>query len=205
MKVYESEISVFDVIALGRQTFSKIDDAWFREYLSKTVIGRFEEHEGIFQQDEFYEVFGKMDEFDKFLGKVITKAYAKKIASIRDEAWLASVDTLDTIQAAASIGDDDTWRDWEDLQGYQDENDRESVEDETRTEAGPSGGSTLTPSSSADETSDEAAEDIWNPVPGAYHPYNITCQVYCPNWRKHFGDKSCQSCSAYLSKVPLGK
>jgi hypothetical protein len=53
--------------------------------------------EGIFQQEEFYHGFGEAPGFDKFLGKVIAKAYTYKISSVRDVLGLKSMDNRSTL------------------------------------------------------------------------------------------------------------
>ncbi|KAL3458068.1 hypothetical protein BJX64DRAFT_267377 [Aspergillus heterothallicus] len=116
MKYYGMDVSIFDIMSLGRQTFSKINDAWFRAYLSDRIITSFEEDEQILQQEKFYEEFGKDVDFDKFMGKVMGKAYAMKMSSYRDSSPSPFVDaTPDTINAPSI----EAWRDWEKLDGYE--------------------------------------------------------------------------------------
>ncbi|KAL4862941.1 hypothetical protein BDV12DRAFT_178110 [Aspergillus spectabilis] len=60
-------------------------------------MASFDTEEGTFQQEEFFEGFGAAPEFDKFPGKIMAKAYAQKISSIREASDLKRVDKKPTL------------------------------------------------------------------------------------------------------------
>lgn len=92
IQTFDKDIHIFDIIALGRKNFPRItEDVWFSEHLSAKIIAGFEADEQIFQREEFLEGFGKALDFDKFLVKVMAKAYTHKMSTIRDEAGLKSM------------------------------------------------------------------------------------------------------------------
>ena len=97
MQTFDKDIPIFDIIALGRKNFPRItEDTWFSEYLTAKIMASFEADEQIFQREEFLEGFGKALDFDKFLVKVIAKAYTHKMSTIRDEAGLKSMSDRST-------------------------------------------------------------------------------------------------------------
>jgi hypothetical protein len=84
MQVFDKEISIFDIISLGRKHFSRIfEDTWFFEYLTRKIKESFEAEESIFVQGQFFNGFGEASDFDRFLGMVMARVYAHKISSIR--------------------------------------------------------------------------------------------------------------------------
>lgn len=55
MQIFDKDVSLFDMIDLGRECFPRIDeDRWYSEYLTNRIMTSFESEEGIFQQEEFY-------------------------------------------------------------------------------------------------------------------------------------------------------
>ena len=85
IQTFDNNVSIFDIIALGRKNFRRItEDAWYSEYLTTKIMASFENDERIFQQEEFFKGFGEAPDFDKFLGKIMAKTYAHKISSIQD-------------------------------------------------------------------------------------------------------------------------
>lgn len=101
IQIFDNDIALFDVISLGRKYFPKItEDAWFSEYLTNKIMTSFEAEEGIFQQEEFFNGFGEAPDFDKFLGKIMAKAYDRKISSIRDASDLRRMDNKSTAAMA---------------------------------------------------------------------------------------------------------
>ncbi|KAI3017327.1 hypothetical protein CBS147347_10323 [Aspergillus niger] len=84
MEVFDKDVSLFDMIDLGRECFPKIDkDPWYSEYLTNRIMTSFESEEGIFERDEFFRGFGEAPDFDIFLGRIMAKAYSRKISLIR--------------------------------------------------------------------------------------------------------------------------
>jgi hypothetical protein len=225
MQVLDNHIPIFDIISLGRDTMAKIDDAWFSKYLTDRIIASFEEDEEILQEEEFFELFGQSVEFDKFLSKVMAKAYETKLASIRGEAHAAMMEYESR---------EDVWRDWEELSAYedvdendssehkedeQDNNDSEAADKTIGTEAEPKAESEPAPEpepeqeqseeplpvlvSSADKTSDENEKDRdgWKPDPAVYDSSDKIYPMHCSKWRDHFTDESCHACNSYLESV----
>lgn len=97
IQIFDKDIRIFDIIALGRKNFPMItEDAWFSEYLTAKIMEGFEADEQTFQQEEFLEGFGKALDFDRFLVKVMAKAYTHKMSTIRDEAGLKSMSDRST-------------------------------------------------------------------------------------------------------------
>ncbi|KAH2679558.1 hypothetical protein KXW53_005819 [Aspergillus fumigatus] len=93
IQIFDKEVSIIDIISLGRKAFPKIsEEPWFSEYLTARITASFEADEGIFQREQFFEGFGETLDFDKFLGKVMAQVYSNKISSIRYEAGLRSGD-----------------------------------------------------------------------------------------------------------------
>ncbi|KAL3454820.1 hypothetical protein BJX65DRAFT_301447 [Aspergillus insuetus] len=225
MQVLDNHIPIFDIISLGRNTMAKIDDAWFSKYLTDRIIASFEEDEAILQEEKFFELFGQSVGFDKFLSKVMAKAYETKLASIRDEAHSA-------IMEAESR--EDVWRDWEALSAYedvdeddsseysedeQDNNDNEAADKTIDTEADPKAELDPAPEpepeqeqskephpalvSSADKTSDENEKDSDSRKPNraVYDSSDKIYPMHCSKWRDHFTDESCHACNSYLESV----
>ncbi|KAJ0413449.1 hypothetical protein BJY00DRAFT_319790 [Aspergillus carlsbadensis] len=208
MQVLDSHIPVFDIITLGRKTMAKIDDVWFSKYLTDRIIASFEEDEAIFQEEKFFDLFGQSVEFDKFLGKVMAKAYEMKLASVRDEAHLAIVE--------AQSREEDIWPDWEELSGYEDEKENDSSEDredehcnndqeaepkpetEEKPEQEQSEDIISTAPPSDEQTFDENGKDSWKPNPATYESSD---DVHCSKWREHFSDESCHACNMYLESL----
>jgi hypothetical protein len=84
MQALSHGVSVQDIISIGRQYFLRIsEDEWFSEYLTTKIIKSFEMDESIFEQEEFLAGFGEAPDFDRFLARVMGKAYAQQISSIR--------------------------------------------------------------------------------------------------------------------------
>jgi hypothetical protein len=97
IQIFDKEVSIIDIISLGRKAFPKIlEEPWFSEYLTARITASFEADEGIFQREQFFEGFGETLDFDKFLGKVMAQVYSNKISSIRYEAGLRSGDNTIT-------------------------------------------------------------------------------------------------------------
>lgn len=93
IQIFDKEVSIIDIISLGRKAFPKIsEEPWFSEYLTARITASFEADEGIFQREQFFEGFGETPDFDKFLGKVMAQVYSNKISSIQHEAGLRSGD-----------------------------------------------------------------------------------------------------------------
>jgi hypothetical protein len=225
MQVLDNHIPIFDIISLGRDTMAKINDAWFSKYLTDRIITSFEEDEGIFQEEEFFELFGQSVAFDQFLSKVMAQAYETKLASIRDEAHSAIME--------AELRED-VWRDWEELsacedvdeddssehrEGEQDNNDNEAADKTIDMETQPKAESDPAPEpepeqeqseeplsvlvlvASADKTSDENEKDSWKPDPAVYDFSGKIYPMHCSKWRDHFTDESCHACNSYLESV----
>ncbi|KAH1847512.1 hypothetical protein KXX55_001249 [Aspergillus fumigatus] len=86
IEIFDKEVSINDIISLGRKAFPRIsEEPWFSEYLTDRITASFEADEGIFQREQYFEVFGESVDFDKFLGKVMAQAYSSKISAIRRE------------------------------------------------------------------------------------------------------------------------
>jgi hypothetical protein len=93
IQTFDKEVSIIDIISLGRKAFPKIsEEPWFSEYLTARITASFEADEGIFQRGQFFEGFGETPDFDKFLGKVMAQVYSNKISSIQHETGLRSCD-----------------------------------------------------------------------------------------------------------------
>jgi hypothetical protein len=93
IQIFDKDVSIIDIIALGRKAFPKIsEELWFSEYLTARITASFEADEGIFQREQFFEGFGETPDFDKFLGKVMAQIYSNKISSIQHEAGLRNGD-----------------------------------------------------------------------------------------------------------------
>ncbi|KAL5334278.1 hypothetical protein BJX70DRAFT_22716 [Aspergillus crustosus] len=196
IQIFDRDVQIFDILAVGRKYFPRItENPWFSEYLTSKIMAIFETNEEIFQQEEFYKGFGEAPDFDKFLGKVMAKAYTHKISSVRDVLGWKSMDnrstmavTMNEVSAAnnydsansalesrnehfshapelAPSTDRDAWLKWEE-DGY--------------TEVGSSRVSLLTPCSSSGELSERV----------------------CPNWQRHSTHdnlwKSCPKCKSYI-------
>jgi hypothetical protein len=89
MEIFDKEVSIIDIISLGRKAFPRIsEEPWFSEYLTARITASFEADEGIFQREQFFEGFGESVDFDKFLAKVMAQVYSSKISAIRRETEL---------------------------------------------------------------------------------------------------------------------
>ncbi|KAL2850674.1 hypothetical protein BJY01DRAFT_245370 [Aspergillus pseudoustus] len=76
-----------DIISVGRKYFPRISEPeWFSEYLTIEIMESFEMDKRIFEQEEFLAGFGEAPHFDRSLARVMGKAYAQQISSIRS-AW----------------------------------------------------------------------------------------------------------------------
>jgi hypothetical protein len=83
MQALSHGVSVQDLISIGRKYFPRIsEDEWFSEYLTTKIMKSFEMDESIFEQEEFLAGFGEAPDFDRFLVRVMGKAYAQQISSI---------------------------------------------------------------------------------------------------------------------------
>ncbi|PYH43086.1 uncharacterized protein BP01DRAFT_375698 [Aspergillus saccharolyticus JOP 1030-1] len=98
MQIFDKDISIMEIISLGRKAFPRIsEEPWFSEYLKARITASFEADEGIFQREQFFEGFGESLDFNKFLGKVMAQVYSSKISAIRYEAGLLGGDNTITI------------------------------------------------------------------------------------------------------------
>lgn len=213
MQTFDKDIRIFDIIALGRKNFPRItEDAWFSEHLTAKVMAGFEADEQIFQQEEFLEGFGKALDFDKFLVKVMAKAYTHKMSTVRDEAGLKSMsdrsnppmmddgeniasskcDGVSTVQAIYR----EQCLHSESQPKFSQGNSPKVVpsdgddalpkcEEDEYNEVGPSPTSLLTPYSSRDEKSaDQYAEETSSQGLRFQSNAELGCGV-CPHWQRH--------------------
>jgi hypothetical protein len=99
MQTFDKDVPLFDIIALGRKYFPRVtEDTWYSNYITRKIMASFDADEEIFLQEEFFEGFGEAaPEFDKFLGKIMAKAYAQKISLIREASFLNRVDEKPTM------------------------------------------------------------------------------------------------------------
>lgn len=54
MQIFDKEISIFDIISLGRKHFPRIEDTWFSQCLTRKIKESFEIEESIFEEDQLY-------------------------------------------------------------------------------------------------------------------------------------------------------
>jgi hypothetical protein len=99
MQTFDKDVPLFDILALGRKYFPRVtEDTWYSNYITRKIMASFDADEEIFLQEEFFKGFGEAaPEFDKFLGKIMAKAYAQKISLIRESSDLNRVDEKPTM------------------------------------------------------------------------------------------------------------
>lgn len=84
MEIFDQHVPIFYIIRLARKEFPNIiDNQWYSDYLTARILAAFDEDDGLFLSEEYFEGFGEAPEFDKFLGKVMALAYSKKISTMR--------------------------------------------------------------------------------------------------------------------------
>jgi hypothetical protein len=94
MQIFDKEVSIMEIISLGRKAFPRIsEEPWFSEYLTTRITASFEADERVFQREQFFEGFGESPDFDKFLGRVMAQVYSSKISAIRCRQDCGSVIT----------------------------------------------------------------------------------------------------------------
>ncbi|KAI7974216.1 hypothetical protein EIK77_004968 [Talaromyces pinophilus] len=212
MRIFDNSIPLFDIISLGRKYFPRInDDAWFSEYLTTKVRESFETEEDIFEQEEFFRGFGEAPEFDRFLGKVVANAYARKVSSLREALDLKRMVTNSTTATALnrqSAANNSYYKDCAILGRCKD---RYSLPQahirSTQEKLG---------SSSCDEVWSEADEhneadpspvNILTPSSGtapSQSDSDLGCNI-CPDWHQHSTHeelwKSCPSCKSHMTNM----
>jgi hypothetical protein len=105
MQIFDKEVSIFDIISLGRKHFSRIfEDTWFSRYLTRKIKESFETEDSIFVQHRFFDGFGEACYFDRYLGMVMAAVYARKISSIRAERDLGRMDNESPTAMAIGSG-----------------------------------------------------------------------------------------------------
>jgi hypothetical protein len=178
IQIFDRDVQISDIIAVGRKYFPRItEDPWFSQYLTSKIMAIFETKEGIFQQEEFYHGFGEAPDFDKFLGKVMAKAYTYKISSLRDVLGSKSMDNRSTL--AVTMNEVSATNDKYDSANSALESCKEHIsptpglapsmdwdlksEGDRYTEVGSSRVSLLTPCSSSGELSERYAEETYTP------------------------------------------
>ncbi|KAL5335730.1 hypothetical protein BJX70DRAFT_401285 [Aspergillus crustosus] len=87
MGIFDKEIPISDVVALGREVFPRVyGDPWYSEYLTEKVLASFEADNAILEHEEFFKGFVGFwgARFEIFLAKVMVKAYTRRLNSLRD-------------------------------------------------------------------------------------------------------------------------
>lgn len=212
MCIFDSAIPLFDVISLGRKHFPRItEDTWFSEYLTTKVRESFETEEDIFEQEEFFRDFGEAPEFDRFLGKVVANAYARKVSSLREALDLKKMVNNSTTATALdkqSAANNSYNKDSAILGPRKDRYSLAQVHIRpTQEKLG---------SSSCDEVWSEADEhdeanpssvNILTPSSGtapSQSGSDLGCNI-CPHWHQHSTHeelwKSCPSCKSHMTNM----
>jgi hypothetical protein len=215
MRIFDNNIPLFGVISLGRKHFPKItEDAWFSEYLTTKVRESFETEEDIFEQEEFFRDFGEAPEFDRFLGKVVANAYARKISSLREALDLKRMVNDSTTATALhrKSADNNSYNNDSTMLGrckYRYSLPQAHIRSTQEKLGSPSCDEVWSEADEHDEA-DPSPVNILTPSSGtapSQSGSDLGCKV-CPHWHQHSTHeelwKSCPSCKSYMTNMLLG-
>jgi hypothetical protein len=227
MQTFDKDVPLFDIIALGRKYFPRVtEDTWYSNYVTRKIMASFDANEEIFLQDEFFEGFGEAaPEFDKFLGKIMAKAYAQKISLIREASYLKRVDekptmptVLDgkpTVQSTFNAGtalercnEQSSHADSEELASFTDQDALLYWKEYEYTDVESSQMSLLTPSRGTGEMFHEGYIGVNTAQESAPYLGSDDGLRGCPHWQQHSAHenlwKNCPSCKSYILNIFAG-